>query len=120
MSHEDVATLKLHTLRMLLKRGALPLVIVDESAAVEEVNRLVGERGAPLIVVVDRDRALVGTVSQVPARVAALVAEEDVDATADRVVADDLGYVLVTEGNGDLIGVLSAATIKNHRTRRAA
>src|SRR3954471_23420354 len=98
MSHEDVATLKLRTLRMLLKRSSLPLLVIDESAAVEDVNRLVSER--PLVVVVDRNHALVGTVSQVPARVAALVAEEDVDATAERVIAEDLAYVLVTEGNG--------------------
>lgn len=118
MSHEDAVTLRLHTLRMLLKRASLPLSIVDESAATEEVNRLA--RDAPLIVVVDRERALVGTVSLVPARVAALVAEEDVDAAAERVLADDLGYVLVTEGNGDLIGILSAGSITSHRTRRAA
>ena len=125
---DEITTLKMHTLRMLLKRTTVPLVVIDESAAVEEVQRLVREWCAPLVVVVDRDHAVVGTVSPeqltsshgTPTRVAALVAEEDVDATAARVIADDLAYVLVMEGSGELIGILSAAAITGHRARRAA
>jgi CBS domain-containing protein len=120
MSHEDVVTLKMHTLRMLLKRFSLPLVIVDEAAPTEEVTRLVSERTTPLIVVVDSAGALVGTLSRVPARVVVLGAEEEVDETAERVFADRIEYVLVADGNGDLIGLLTAATIASHRSRRAA
>ena len=125
---DEIVTVKMHTLRMLLRRSTVPLVVIEESAAVEDVRRVVRERGAPLVVVVDADHALVGTVSPeqllggetAPTRVAALVAEEDVDATAARVIADDLAYVLVIESTGELIGILSAAAITGHRTRRAA
>lgn len=125
---DEIATLRMRTLRMLLKRSTVPLVVIQESAAVEDVRRIVRERGAPLVVVVDADQALLGTVSPAqligddtaPARVAALVAEEDVDATALRVIADDLAYVLVIEPTGELIGILSAAAITGRPTRRAA
>jgi CBS-domain-containing membrane protein len=130
MSHEEVPTLKMHTLRMLLKRTTVPMVVVEESAAVDDIRRLVSERGAPLVVVVDSARALVGTVSTEqlgpltssaqPARVVAVVAEEDVAATAERVAADDITYVLVIEGTGELIGILSGSAIVAHRYRRAA
>ena len=128
MGMDEIATLKMHTLRMLLRRSTVPLVVIEESAAIEDVRRVARERGAPLIVVVDADGALVGTVSPEqlvgdapsPARVAALRAEEDVDATAVRVIADDLAYVLVIESTGVLIGILSATAITAHRTRRAA
>jgi len=125
---DEIATLRMRTLRMLLRRSTVPLVVIEESATLEDVRRVVRERGAPLVVVVDADHALLGTVSPeqlvgddgTPTRVAALAAEEDVDTTAARVIADDLAYVLVIEPTGELIGILSAAAITNRPTRRAA
>ena len=125
---DEIATLRLRTLRMLLRRSTVPLVVIDESASLEDVRRVVRERHAPLVVVVNAAQALLGTVSPAqlagddgaPARVAALRAEEDVDATAARVIAEDLAYVLVIESTGELIGILSAAAITARPARRAA
>jgi Mg/Co/Ni transporter MgtE len=125
---DEIATLRMRTLRMLLRRSTVPLVVIEESATLEDVRRVVRERRAPLVVVVDAEHALLGTVSPAqlagddgaPTRVAALRAEEDVDATAARVLAEDLAYVLVIESTGELIGILSAAAITDRPARRAA
>lgn len=109
---EEIATLRLQTLRMLLKRRSCPLVIVEDTADDAEVEQLAREHHAPLIVVVDHDRhALLGTVSPQPMKVISMLAEEEVCETARRVAEDEVDYVLVAEGNGHLIGVLSADDI---------
>ena len=52
--------------------------------------------------------------------VVALAAEEEVETTALRVIAEGVAYVLVLDASGQPIGVLAAAAITNHRARRAA
>jgi len=113
---DEIATLRLQTLRMLLKRRSRPLVIVEDTADDAEIEQLAREHHAPIIVVVDRLHALLGTVSPHPVKVISLLAEEEVGDTARRVAEDEVDYVLVAEGNGHLIGVLSADDI----TARAA
>jgi hypothetical protein len=113
---DEVETLKLHTLRMLLRSASQPLVIVDDTTNDAEIELLARAYNAPLVVILDHDdRALLGTVSPRPMKVISMLAEEEVDATARRIVADDINYVLVSEGNGHVLGVLSANDVTSHR-----
>jgi CBS domain-containing protein len=116
---DNVATLKLVTLRRLALRAPAPIVL-DEGTPVHEVV----ERGAPIAIFVDNAGVLTGTLSLVEAccvdpatsasdvmkrDVPVLLAEDDVDAA--RRVMSRCGRVIVVTASGALLGVLTAGDL---------
>lgn len=135
MTEPDLPTLRLATLRRLLKTKPAPLVFARDTP-LRIVEEALGELPQSTVVLVDRDHALCGVlaVQDLPpdhplaaradiamtTRIVFLEPEHDVDAALATLDAHHADHVVVALA-GELFGVLSRADLERaHRPRRAA
>jgi CBS domain-containing protein len=135
MTELELPTVRLATLRRLLKTKPAPLVFARDTP-LRIVDEALGELPQSTVVLVDRDHSLCGVlaVANLPAdhdeaaradvamstRIVFLEPEHDVDAALATLDANHADHVVVALA-GELLGVLSRADLERaHRPRRAA
>jgi predicted transcriptional regulator len=135
MTELELPTLRLATLRRLLKTKPAPLVFARDTP-LRIVDEALGELPQSTVVLVDRDHSLCGVLPvanlakdhdqaaradvAMSTSIVFLEPEHDVDAALASLEANHADHVVVALA-GELLGVLSRADLERaHRPRRAA
>jgi CBS domain-containing protein len=131
---DDVVTAEIYLLRALLQS---PVITVPESTPLADVQRILVDERVPAIVVVDEERTLIGLVTrtdvlrvlldepdalvaQAMSRfVVALPVDSTIEAAAALMATENVGQVVVTGRDGELLGLVSAVDIARHVATRA-
>jgi CBS domain-containing protein len=131
---DDVVTMEIYLLRALLQS---PVITVGQTAPLADLHRMLVDERVPAIAVVDDDRTLIGLVTrtdvlrvlldepdalagQAMSRfVVSVPVDSTVEAAAALMATENVGQVVVTGRDGELLGLVSAVDIARHVAARA-
>ena len=130
---EDEVTAEIYLLRALLQS---PVLTVSEDTPLDEVHRMLVDERVPAVVVVDEERTLAGLITRADVLrvidepeakaaqamsnyVFAIPVDSSIEAAAALIAIENVGQLVVTGHDGELLGLVSAVDIARHFAARA-
>jgi CBS domain-containing protein len=130
---DDIVTAEIYLLRALLQS---PVITVPQTTPLADVHRMLVDERVPAVVVVDDERTLLGLITrtdvlrvlldepdalaaQAMSRFVVAIAADATIETAAMMATENVGEVVVTGRDGELLGLVSAVDIARHVATRA-
>ena len=131
---EDEVTAEIYLLRALLQS---PVLTVSADTPLDEVHRMLVDERVSAVVVVDDERTLTGLITRTDVLrvlidepdakaaqamsnyVFAIPVDSSIEAAAALIAIENVGQVVVTGRDGELLGLVSAVDIARHVAARA-
>lgn len=131
---EEEVTAEIYLLSALLQS---PVLTVSEDTPLADVHRMLLDERVPAVVVIDNDNTLTGLITRTDVLrilidepdakaaqamsnyVFAIPVDSSIEAAAALIATENVGQVVVTGRDGELLGLVSAGDIARHVAARA-